>query len=179
MIGSGSFSDCRTIRNHYINYCTFVIICDIRNKIQWNSIEKIACFHYKMLSQAQIKQNIKAPSHCAGNSPMTGELLVQMASNAVNVSIRWRQHDCFSNWGRRVSYMPLLDIRMKIPSYIYILFLAAPNHYWTQQRLIVKRIFRTTFQRNLIQNNKIRFSEMHLKMSCAKSPRPQYGKVVA
>ena len=29
---------------------------------------------------------------CAGNSPGTGEFPVQMASNAENVSIRWRHH---------------------------------------------------------------------------------------
>ena len=29
---------------------------------------------------------------CVGNSPGTGEFLVQMASNAENVSIRWRHH---------------------------------------------------------------------------------------
>ena len=30
---------------------------------------------------------------CAGNSPVTGEFPVQMASNAENVSIWWRHHD--------------------------------------------------------------------------------------
>ena len=30
---------------------------------------------------------------CAGNSPVTGEFLAQMASNAENVSIWWRHHD--------------------------------------------------------------------------------------
>ena len=32
---------------------------------------------------------------CAGNSPVTGEFLAQMAFNAENVSIWWRHHDCF------------------------------------------------------------------------------------
>ena len=31
---------------------------------------------------------------CAGNSPETGEFPAQMASNAENVSIWWRHHDC-------------------------------------------------------------------------------------
>ena len=31
---------------------------------------------------------------CAGNSPVTGEFPAQMASNAENVSIWWRHHDC-------------------------------------------------------------------------------------
>ena len=29
---------------------------------------------------------------CAGNSPVTGEFLAQMANNAGNVSIWWRHH---------------------------------------------------------------------------------------
>ena len=45
--------------------------------------------------QAQIKENLKAPRHWPffGNSPVTGEFPAQMASNAENVSIWWRQHD--------------------------------------------------------------------------------------
>ena len=31
---------------------------------------------------------------CAANSPVTGEFLAQRASNAENVSIRWRHHGC-------------------------------------------------------------------------------------
>ena len=34
---------------------------------------------------------------CAGNSPETGEFPAQMASNAENVSIWWRHHDCGYN----------------------------------------------------------------------------------
>ena len=33
---------------------------------------------------------------CAGNSPVTGEFPAQMASNAENVSIWWRNHDDYS-----------------------------------------------------------------------------------
>ena len=45
--------------------------------------------------QAQITENIKAPRHWPlwGNSPVTGELPAQRASNAQNVSIWWRHHD--------------------------------------------------------------------------------------
>ena len=41
---------------------------------------------------AQIKENIKAPRHwpCVRNSPVAGELPVQRASDAENVSIWWR-----------------------------------------------------------------------------------------
>ena len=40
------------------------------------------------------KENMKAPHHWpfAGNSPMTDDFPAQMASNAENVSIRWRHH---------------------------------------------------------------------------------------
>ena len=34
---------------------------------------------------------------CAGNSPVTGEFPVQMASNAANISIWWRHHADISN----------------------------------------------------------------------------------
>ena len=46
---------------------------------------------------------------CEGNSPVTGEFPAQMASNAENVSIRWRHHDdmycyvhrvCVCRWTR-------------------------------------------------------------------------------
>ena len=43
------------------------------------------------------KKNTSTPrvtGHCAGNSPGTGEFRAQMASNAENVSIWWRHHDC-------------------------------------------------------------------------------------
>ena len=36
--------------------------------------------------------NLRVTGLCAGNSPVAGELSVQMASNAENVSIGWRHH---------------------------------------------------------------------------------------
>ena len=49
---------------------------------------------YSTSSQAQGKENIKAPRHWPlwGNSPDTGEFPAEMASNAENVSIWWRHH---------------------------------------------------------------------------------------
>ena len=43
----------------------------------------------EITTQAQIKENIKAPRHCplCGNSPVTGEFPAQKASNAENASI--------------------------------------------------------------------------------------------
>ena len=44
------------------------------------------------------RADIKAPHHCcAGNPPVTGEFPAQRASNAGNVSIRWRHHDTESH----------------------------------------------------------------------------------
>ena len=37
---------------------------------------------------------LRATGLCAGNSPVTGEFPARMASNAENVSIWWRHHDC-------------------------------------------------------------------------------------
>ena len=45
---------------------------------------------YSGASKKTIKRRVTAL--CAGNSPVTGEFPAQMASNAKNVSIRWRYH---------------------------------------------------------------------------------------
>ena len=37
---------------------------------------------------------LRATGLCVGNSPGTGEFPAQMASNAENVSIWWRHHEC-------------------------------------------------------------------------------------
>ena len=44
------------------------------------------------LVKAQINENIKAPHHRVGNSPVTGEFPAQRASNTENVSIWWRHY---------------------------------------------------------------------------------------
>ena len=36
---------------------------------------------------------LRVTGFCASNSPVTGEFPAQIASNAENVSIRWRHHD--------------------------------------------------------------------------------------
>ena len=49
---------------------------------------------YSTVIQAQIKENIKAPSHwpLCREFTGTGEFPAQMASNTENVSIWWRHH---------------------------------------------------------------------------------------
>ena len=42
----------------------------------------------------------RATGLCVGNSPVTGEFPAQMASNAENISIWWRQHVWISNHAR-------------------------------------------------------------------------------
>ena len=39
------------------------------------------------------KSKLRVTGHFEGNSPLTGEFPVQMASNAENFSIWWRHHD--------------------------------------------------------------------------------------
>ena len=54
---------------------------------------------HRCLRNRLFRRRSKKPSKlrvtglCAGNSPVTGEFPAQMASNAKNVSIRWRHHD--------------------------------------------------------------------------------------
>ena len=65
---------------------------------------------------------------CAGNSPVTGEFPAQMTSNAENVSIWWRHHECF------------LPVRC---------------HYMTQSRLSDYRTLISPLQWSMSSNTKI------------------------
>ena len=51
------------------------------------------------LSRCRSKKisKLRVTGLCAGNSPETGEFPAQMASDAENVSIWWRQHDIKDN----------------------------------------------------------------------------------
>ena len=56
---------------------------------------------------------LRATSLCAGNSPGTGEFPAQMASNAENVSIWWRHHECWlisPCYPHCVSFQPQLTV---------------------------------------------------------------------
>ena len=50
--------------------------------------------HHWLLKRLFRKETskLRVTGFCAGNSPVTGEFPAQMASNAENVSIRWRHH---------------------------------------------------------------------------------------
>ena len=65
--------------------------------------------------QAQIKENIKGPRLCAGNSPVTGEFPAHMASNAkmfpfddVIMAIRIVWGDC--NCKNKITFLCLVHI---------------------------------------------------------------------
>ena len=48
--------------------------------------------HHLFRRRPKKTPKLRATGHCVGNSPVTGEFLTQMASNAENVSIWWRHH---------------------------------------------------------------------------------------
>ena len=52
------------------------------------------CLLNRLFRRRSMKPSkLRVTGFCAGNSPVTGELPAQMASNAENVSIWWRHHD--------------------------------------------------------------------------------------
>ena len=62
------------------------------------------CWLSRLFRRRSMKTSkLRVTGLCAGNSPVTGEFLAQMASNAENVSIWWRH-----NYGRR--YIPASGI---------------------------------------------------------------------
>ena len=73
--------------------------------------------------QGQVKGYIKAPRHwpCAGNSPVTGEIPAQRASNAENVSIWWRHHMLFQATCDRI-IRNLCELFSSISLYFLIFF---------------------------------------------------------
>ena len=70
------------VSNHQSHHC-------VRNRLFKRRLKKTSKLH--------------ATGLCVGNSPVTGEFPIQMASNEENVSIWWRHHDkgcLFKHWGR-------------------------------------------------------------------------------
>ena len=67
--------------------------CDVIMRALASQVTGVAIA--QLFVQSQTKENAKAPRHWPlwGNSPVTGELFAQKASNAENVSIWWRHHD--------------------------------------------------------------------------------------
>ena len=78
--------------------CNIVFLCSalyIVLSLQWRHNERDGVSNHQphdcllnRLFKSQMTENIKAPRHCEGNSPVTA----QNASNAENVSMWWRHH---------------------------------------------------------------------------------------
>ena len=58
-----------------------------------SKITSLTTVYSAVYSGADKKSKLRVAGLCAGNSPVTSEFPVQMASNAENVSIWWRHHD--------------------------------------------------------------------------------------
>ena len=67
------------------------------NPLQWRHNEYDCVSNQRLLDcllrRSKKTSKLRVTGICEGNSPTTGELLVQRASNAENVSIWWRNHD--------------------------------------------------------------------------------------
>ena len=55
------------------------------------------------------KTKLRVTGFCVWNSPVTGEFPAQRASNAENISVWWRHHECVEsgsmpscNWNQRI-----------------------------------------------------------------------------
>ena len=79
-----------------------------RRSLQWrhNGLDCVSshhCLHNRLFKRRSKKTSkLCVTGLCAGNSPVTGDFPVQMASNAENASIWWRHHDmCFTNYSNR------------------------------------------------------------------------------
>ena len=79
----------------FIKYCD-VIMGAMASQI---TILTIVCsaVYSKRWSKKTLK--LRVTGLCAGNSPVTGEILAQKASNAESVSIWWCHHVCFLVYG--------------------------------------------------------------------------------
>ena len=76
--------------------------CNWQSTLQWrhNGLDGVSNHrpHHYLLSRlfgrrSKKTSKLRVTDLCAGNSPGTGEFPAQMASNAENVSIRWRHHE--------------------------------------------------------------------------------------
>ena len=85
--------------------------------VRWHLKSPASPLFTQPFIQAQIKENIKAPHHwplCGGNSPVAGEFPAQMASNAENVSIWWRHHDCWKGVNKCVIWTTIIRVDISI-----------------------------------------------------------------
>ena len=72
---------------------------------------------YSDTDQKKTPSKFRVTGLCAGNSPVTGELPSQRASNAENVSIWWRHHEIRRPWDRLIFVM-VISILIRRHRYI-------------------------------------------------------------
>ena len=84
-------------------------VLEVTTPLQWRHNGSVGVSNHQpldcLLSRLFRRGSKKTPKLCvtglcSGNSPVTGEFPAQMASNAENVSIRWRHHTNLTHWGR-------------------------------------------------------------------------------
>ena len=90
---------------------------DVRVPLQWRHNERDDVSkhqpHYCLLNRLLRRRSkktskLRVTGLCVGISPATGEFPAQMASNAENVSLRWRHHDVRVHWSIYTSPGPRL-----------------------------------------------------------------------
>ena len=108
------------LRKNHSTYVTSVWIVCLQNSTSYPSVDWLCSLQWRhngldgvsnhqphlcLLSRyfgrrSKKSSKLRVTGLCAGDSPGTGEFPAQMASNAENVSIRWRHHDCHISWSR-------------------------------------------------------------------------------
>ena len=79
-----------TLWNHWARHNNDVIMSTMASQITSLTIVYSTVYSRR---RSKKKSKLRVTGPCAGNSPETGEFTAQMASNAENVSIRWRHHE--------------------------------------------------------------------------------------
>ena len=92
--GNDIIFPCNEVRLVYICPMSSNLVCNHYNDVIMSALASQIISVSIVCSTVEIKENIKAPRHwpLCGEFTGTGEFLVQMASNAENVSIWWRHH---------------------------------------------------------------------------------------
>ena len=53
---------------------------------------------YQLPIRVMTTSKLRVTGRCGGNSPVTGEIPAQRASDAENISIRWRHHEMWRHY---------------------------------------------------------------------------------
>ena len=78
------------------------------------------CLRHRLIrSRSKKTSNLRVTGLCAGNSPVTGEFLTQMLSDAEDVSVLWRHHIMCKNTDSYAGRGSILTIRLPETSFTY------------------------------------------------------------